>query len=339
MNVIVFHVLMNFSSGLLWSGCIPPLDLISADARCSNSGSDRPASTNSKMFTVSHAGNAIPYWLESKGLFFIERDVSSSTQLSLSLSFLAARYRGITFASMSVITVYSLLVLLLFSPSSIASALPCPECEEGTPPPPVIVTEPCDECEHQHPYPPPPVIVAEPCDECEEHHHPKHPKHPHPKHPHTLPPVIVTETCHECEEEQQHHHHPHTQKVLTSTISVCRKPTHSITPYTSGTKTYLMSSCKPTTKWHTKHAHCHKSTVTHTDVSTAYIYKNGTVIPSVVTVTNFANVTGPVRTSTVTDTIVKHRPAKHITYTSFATVTTTRPGQKVTLTSYASGMP
>lgn len=55
---------------------------------------------------------------------------------------------------MSVVTALSLAFLLIFSPLISASAIACPECEEGQPPPVYVTkTEPCDECEHEKPTP------------------------------------------------------------------------------------------------------------------------------------------------------------------------------------------
>lgn len=167
---------------------------------------------------------------------------------------------------MSVFTATTFFILLIFSPLSLASALPCPECEEGYPPPVVIVTEPCDECEHGHP--PPPVIITEPCDECDHH-------------PHTPPPVIVTETCHECEEHQP------TPHVRTETVSVCRRttPAKSITPFTSGTHTYLMSSCIPSTMWYTHNVTEAPITsiATTTSISIRTVFPNNTQVAPVQT--------------------------------------------------------
>lgn len=197
---------------------------------------------------------------------------------------------------MSVVTAATFLFLLILSPLSLASAVPeaeaCPECEEGYPPPPVIITEPCDECEHMH--------------------------------PHTPQPVIVTETCHECEE----HHHP-TPAVIVETISICRGPssTKSITPFTSGTHTYLISSCHPSTMWYTHNItgeDCLPPSTT-TSISTRIVYRNGTVGP-VQTVTAAANA------STITITKPGSAPVQF--ETSIATTT-----ERITETSYASGSP
>ncbi len=121
-----------------------------------------------------------------------------------------------SFETMSVFTALSLVFLAYFSPIVLGSALPvpCPECEAmGMEPSPVIVTktEPCEECETK----PTEVIVTktEPCEECE---------HDHPTPTPTMP------------------------FVFTSTISTCRRQTsHSI--YTSGSHTWVIPTCKPTT--------------------------------------------------------------------------------------------
>ena len=149
---------------------------------------------------------------------------------------------------MSVFTAATFFVLLVFYPLSLASALPCPECEEGYPPPVVVVTEPCEECED---------------------------------HPYTPPPVVVTETCHECEE-----HHP-TPHVLTETISVCRRstPSKSIIPFTSGTHTYLFSSCIPSTMFYTHNitAASITSISTTTSISIRTVFPNNTQVAPVQT--------------------------------------------------------
>ena len=257
--------------------------------------------------------------------------------------------------SMSVFTAASFVILLLFSPLSLASALACPECEEENQPPPVVTTEPCHECEHPHN--PPPVIITEPCDECE--------------HQHTPPPVIVTETCDECE-----HHHPTpspTPEMITSTISVCRRPSHSIFPYTSGSGTFYFSSCTPTTMWYTptpstfwytqnatggtclppstiyQNMTVPRATSILTSVSTATVYRNGTAPPAqTVTISGSGGImtvttetcsnqgSAPVEFQTIVSTIYQSGSAPPA-----QTITITRPPntQRVTYTSYASGSP
>ena len=187
---------------------------------------------------------------------------------------------------MSVFTATTFLFLLIFSPLSLASALPCPECEEGYPPPVVIITEPCDECEH---------------------------------HPHTPPPVIVTEPCHECEE-----HHP-TPHVLTETISVCRRtsPTKSITPFTSGSHTYLISNCIPSTMWYTHNetAAPITSISTTTSISIRTVFPNNTQVGPVQTAYPNAStiyITKPGSAPVQIETLISTSYAPPATYTSYA---------------------
>ena len=187
---------------------------------------------------------------------------------------------------MSVFTATTFLFLLIFSPLSLASALPCPECEEGYPPPVVIITEPCDECE---------------------------------QHPHTPPPVIVTEPCHECEE-----HHP-TPHVLTETISVCRRtsPTKSITPFTSGSHTYLISSCIPSTMWftHNETAAPITSISTTTSISIRTMFPNNTQVGPVQTAYPNAStiyITKPGSAPVQIETLISTSYAPPVTYTSYA---------------------
>ena len=139
--------------------------------------------------------------------------------------------------------------------------------------------------------------------------------------------VIVTKTepCHECEEE----HHT-TPDVITETISVCRRPstTKSITPFTSGTHTYLMSSCHPTTMWYTHNVTeetcLPPSTLTEYATSTAtttrVVYGNGTGAAPV------SFVTVPGNASTIRLTLTK--PASTVVSPTTAYITET---------SYASG--
>ncbi|KAK5163928.1 uncharacterized protein LTR77_010323 [Saxophila tyrrhenica] len=191
---------------------------------------------------------------------------------------------------MSVFTL-SFFFLAFFSPISLASAvpdaLPCPECEDEPPVP--VQLEPCHECEHMHPPPPVYVTTTEDCDECE-HNHPK-----------TTP------------------------FVFTSTISTCRRQTtsHSFTPYTSGSSTFFLSSCKPTTLTKTQHRACETpspSTITAPgSISTKTLFGNGTAV----TITSYRNNTAPANTITVVST--KWQPGKTTTIagspTDYITVT------------------
>jgi hypothetical protein len=139
--------------------------------------------------------------------------------------------------------------------------------------------------------------------------------------------VIVTKTepCHECGED----HHT-TPDVITETISVCRRlsTTKSITPFTSGTHTYLISSCHPMTMWYTHNVteeacqpprtftECAISTA----ISTRVIYHNGTGAAPV------SFVTVPGNASTIRLTLT--RPASTVVSPTTAYITET---------SYASG--
>ncbi len=154
---------------------------------------------------------------------------------------------------MSVFTVFSFVFLAFFSPISLASALPdalpCPDCVDEPPIP--VQVEPCHECEYNHPKPP--------------------------------PAVIVTKT--ECEHDDCDHHTKTKPFVFTSTISTCRRQTTShYTPYTSGSATYFISSCKPTTLTKTQHGQCEESpasTITvpgSVSVSTTTFFGNGSAI-------------------------------------------------------------
>lgn len=185
---------------------------------------------------------------------------------------------------MSVFTALSLVFLFLHPQLALGKALPCPDCEVE--PPPVIIT------------------TTEPCPHAEGCNHPHKP---------TPPPVIITEHCHEgC----NHPKPPPTPNVLTRTISTCRKPS-SIIPYTSGSTTYLFSSCMPSTMWYTQNATCESSppstiyqsitipraTSVSTSISTATVYQNGTAPPaqtitlpgggSVLTVTSYQYASTP----------------------------------------------
>lgn len=129
--------------------------------------------------------------------------------------------------------------------------------------------------------------------------------------------VIVTKTepCHHgCDEHT-------TPDVLTKTISehVCRRPstTKSITPFTSGTHTYLMSSCHPITMWHNATEECMPHTLTEvstsTSISTRVVYHNGTVVQPIQTVTAVGNASTIRLTSVVTSPTTEY-----ITETSYA---------------------
>lgn len=252
----------------------------------------------------------------------------------LSHTVFAIRARPIV-VSMSVFTALCFAFLLCFSPLVRASALPCPECEEEMPPP-VIVTK------------------TEPCDECEEHNQQQQ----------TPTPVIITEQCDECEHNHLQTPHP-VSAVFTSTISTCGRPTRSVIPYTSGSSTFYVSSCIPSTLWHTampstmwytQNGTCgpqstvfENITTVSTSISTATIYQNGTAPPAItitgsgqvstLTVTSFPPQTGPVQFQTLVSTLVS---TQSITYTSYASgsppaTVTLVSTQEVTTTSFESG--
>jgi len=250
---------------------------------------------------------------------------------------------------MSVLTTALSLAFLLFnSRFTNASALACPDCEDEAPPPVFITTtEPCpheEGCHHNHKPTPPPVIVTEPCHEgCDL-----------PKPP------------------------PHTPHVFVSTIATCRKPTRSIIPYTSGSQTFLVSSCAPSTLWYTptpstlwytQNASCDSypapstvyqsitipgATSVTTSISTATVYANGTAPPqqtitlagsgSVLTVTSYQYAsTPPALVVTSYESIPAtcpsvQAPPRELITTTIYQSGTAPPAQTVVLTSYQSGV-
>jgi len=205
--------------------------------------------------------------------------------------------------TMSFFTTFFFASLYLFSHVA-AVADPCPECEAMSMQPPVVTkTEPCcecGECEDMMPTPAPVIVTkTEPC--CE---------------------------CGECDEM------PSTPAVLTSTISVCGTTSHkSILPYTSGSATFWMSSCVPSTLWWTP------------SPSTMWYTRN--VTASTCAPANTVTLPGSTAISTTTSTVIRYNngtapPAQTVTVTatslqgytstmySTSDIFTTLPGVTVT---------
>ena len=115
------------------------------------------------------------------------------------------------------------------------------------------------------------AATAEPCPECEQGMV-------------MPPPIIVTKTapCCECGECE---HQPTTSALLTSTTSVCKASSQSsMIPYTSGSSTFYIASCTPSTLWYTPSPSTvwytqNASTATcapQTSVTTVIEYRNAT---------------------------------------------------------------
>lgn len=240
---------------------------------------------------------------------------------------------------MSVFTAFSLASLLFFTSLVSSKALPCPDCVEEPLPVFVTTTEPCpheEGCYNLHKPTPPPVVITEHCHGNEGCNHPKPP--------------------------------PYTPHVLTSTISTCRKPS-SIIPYTSGSTTFLFSSCMPSTMWYTQNVTCNSlppastiyqsitipgATAISTSISTATVYQNGTAPPaqtitlpgsgSVLTITSYQYATTPspliitnYESIPATCSSVGAPEAQVMTTTIYQSGTTP-PAQTIVLTSYQSGV-
>lgn len=158
------------------------------------------------------------------------------------------------------------------------------------------------------------AAFAEPCPECEAMGM-------------TMPavrpaPVTVTEPCCECGECEM----TSTPQVLTRTVSTCTRTSRSVLAYTSGSTTYLMSSCVA------------KTSTLYTTEAGVTMYQNETCAPSssISTATVFR--TGlPAPPSTVTITA---RNSTSCGYNSLVSPIQNSPVSTVTFTTYvASGSP
>ncbi|KAK1084237.1 hypothetical protein LTR33_002780 [Friedmanniomyces endolithicus] len=172
---------------------------------------------------------------------------------------------------------------------------------------------PCLECEEGMEMPPPVIIITtEPC--CE---------------------------CGECEEMPMT-----TPAVFISTVSVCAATTvqSSIIPYTSGSSTYWVSSCVPSTLWYTPSAttmwYTQNASALTCAPETSVVYST-TTAPGSGSCLQPSTITLPATTSTASTTIYSigtAPPAQTVITTAVSTVFsyqsgTAPPAQTVTVTS------
>lgn len=156
--------------------------------------------------------------------------------------------------------------------------------------------------------------APEPCPDCEEA---------------APPPVLVTKTQ-DCAEDECHQYKTvATPFVFTSTVSTCRtrKP-HGLSLYTSGTSTFYVPHCEPTTFTHTEQGGTCKSVLPETVYESVTL--PGSTSVSTCTVTAFANGTAalPAQTFTLTETRIGGRKVETVT-----------KKERITLTKYANGPP
>ncbi|KAK0265837.1 hypothetical protein LTS09_001074 [Friedmanniomyces endolithicus] len=159
-------------------------------------------------------------------------------------------------------------------------------------------------------------------------------------------PVIITTTepcceCGECEEMPMT-----TPAVFISTVSVCAAttPQSSIIPYTSGSSTYWVSSCVPSTLWYTPSAttmwYTQNASALTCAPETSVVYST-TTAPGSGSCLPPSTITLPATTSTASTTIYSNGtapPAQTVVTTAVSTVFSYRsgtapPAQTITVTS------